>query len=149
MIFDKTNLFSDAQAITATAVSTNVIDFGETDTPKHAVNAITRDVGKGRAIDLFIQSVADFDSAANDGTLTITLELDAAEAFGGGADHTIDLGTYAEADLVAGFRVPIQYVPLSANLRYARLAYTVAGTGNFTAGAITAGFVFAGEERDV
>jgi hypothetical protein len=149
MIFDSTNLFSDAQAITATAVSTNVIDFGATDTPKHAVNAITRDVGKGRAVDLFIQSVEDFDSAANDGTLTVTLELDAAEAFGGGADQSIDLGTFAEADLVAGFRVPIHKLPLTTSLRYARLAYTVAGSGNFTAGKVTAGFVFAGEERDV
>ena len=149
MIFDSTNLFSDAQAITATAVSTNVIDFGATDTPKHAANAITRDIGKGTVIALRIQSVADFDSGADDGTLTITLELDAAEAFGGGADVSIDLGTFAEADLVAGWVCPIQYVPVGANLRYARLAYTVAGSGNFTAGAVTAGLVFANEQRDV
>lgn len=149
MIFDSTNLFSDAQAITATAVSTNVIDFGATQTPKHAANAITRDVGKGRALDLRIQVVTTFDTAAEDGTLTITLELDAAEGFGGGADKSIDLGTYTEAQLVQGFVVPIQYVPITANLRYARLAYTVGGAGNFTAGAITAGLVFANEQRDV
>lgn len=149
MIFDSTNLFSDAQAITATAVSTNVIDLGETKTPQHAANAITRDLGKGRPVDLRIQAVEDFDSGADDGTLTVTLELDAAEAFGGGADHSIDLGTYDEADLVAGFVVPIQHVPISANLRYARLAYTVGGTGDFTAGKVTAGLVFANEQRDV
>ena len=33
MIFDKQNLFSDAQAITADAASTNVIDLGPTGTP--------------------------------------------------------------------------------------------------------------------
>lgn len=149
MIFDKTTLFSDAQAITATAVSTNVIDLGATDTPKHAANAITRDIGKGRVLDMRIQAVETFASAAGDHTLTFALELDAAEAFGGGADKSIDLGTYTKAELVAGFVVPIQHVPVGANLRYARLAYTVAGTGNYTAGKITAGLVFANDQRDV
>jgi len=148
MIFDSTNLFSDQQAITATAVSTNVIDLGATDTPQHAVNAITRDIGKGRPIDFFLRVTEDFDSADDDGTLTVTLQMDTVEGFGS-ATTVLELQAFDEADLVAGFVVPIQWVPRGTVERYIRLNYTVGGTGDFTAGKVTAGFVFANDERDV
>jgi len=148
MIFDSTNLFSDQQAITATAASTNVIDLGATDTPQHAANAITRDIGKGRPIDFRIQVTEDFDSGADDGTLTITLQKDTVEGFGS-AETVVETVAFAEADLVAGYVIPLQWVPRGANQRYIRLNYTVAGSGNFTAGKVTAGLVFASDERDV
>ena len=36
MLMDLQSMFSDKQAITVTAASTNVIDFGAAGTPKHA-----------------------------------------------------------------------------------------------------------------
>lgn len=145
MIFDSTNLFSDAQAITASAASTNVIDFGATDTPQHAANAITRDIGKGNVIELYAQVVEAF-TAAGAGTLTIDLQTDTAEGFGS-ATTLWTSATIGKADLVAGYRLPIYFMPQGIQ-RYLRLNYTV-GTGPMTAGKITAGLVFAADARDV
>lgn len=133
MIFDTTNLFSDAQAITATAGSTNTIDLGP------IASSITRDIGKGVKIPILIQVVETFDTAAEDGTLTIALELDSTDTFT--PDKSIDLGTFTEAELVAGFQLPWDYMPNGVNYQYMRLKYTVGGAGNFTAGKITAGIV--------
>ena len=143
MIFDKQNLFSDAQAITATAASTNVIDFGATDTPKHAVNAITRDMGKGSKIPLRVQVVEDFNTLTS---LTVAVQVDDDEAFG--SPKTVMDMSVPLASLVAGAVILPEYVPRGVNERYMRLRYTVVGT-NPTLGKITAGFVFGNEERDV
>lgn len=133
MIFDITNMFSDAQAITATAGSTNTINNGPIAT------GLTRDIGKGVKIPILIQVVETFDTAAEDGTLTIALELDSTDTFT--PDKSIDLGTFTEAELVAGFQLPWDYMPNGVNYQYMRLKYTVGGAGNFTAGKITAGIV--------
>lgn len=139
MIFDATNLFSNAQAVTASAASTNAIDLGATGTIYGAGSAIVRDIGPGNPIPLLIEVVETFDTAAEDGTLTVAIQLDSTDTFT--PDKSIDLGTFTEAELVAGFKVPWTYVPNGVNLRYARLYYTVGGAGNFTAGKITAGIV--------
>jgi len=144
MIFDSTNLFSDDQAITASAASTNIIDLGATNTPKHAVKAITRDIGKGKPIDMLIQVTADFATLTS---LTVAVQTDDNEAFAS-PTTVISSGAVAVADLVAGYVFPIVFVPRGTLERYVRLYYTVAGT-NATAGTIMAGFVFGNEERDV
>ncbi len=141
MIIDNQGLFSDDQAITATADSTNSIDLGAQGTPYGDAAALTMDKGKVVPIPCLIQVTEDFDSAADDGTLTIAVELDSTTTFT--PDKTIDLGTFAEADLVAGFKVPFSILPEGLDLRYVQLSYTVAGSGNFTAGKITAGVVAA------
>lgn len=143
MIFDSTNLFSDAQAITADAASTNVIDFGATDTPQHAANAITRDIGKGTPIALRIQVVETFDNLT---TLGVDVQVDTVENFA--SPTTLVSSTATLAELVAGYVFPIQTVVRGVAQRYMRLNYDVTGTAP-TAGAITAGFVFANEQRDV
>lgn len=139
MIFDNQSLFSDAQAITATAASTNAIDLGATGRVYGNSVDLKRDIGKGVKIPMLVQVVADFASAAEDSTLTIALEMDSTDTFT--PDKSIDLGTFNEADLVAGWQLPFDCVPKGVDLRYCRLKYTVAGTGNFTAGKITAGIV--------
>lgn len=144
MIFDSTNLFSDAQAVTVTAASTNVIDLGATDTPKHAANAITRDIGKGRPIDLRIQVVETFATLTS---VTVAVQTDTVEGFGS-AVTVLSSPAVPLATLVAGYVFPIQWVPRGTLSRYVRLNYTVVGTAA-TAGKLTAGFVFASEERDV
>lgn len=147
MIFDSTNLFSDKQAITATAASTNVIDFGATDTPKYAANAITRDIGKGNAVGIRIQVTTDFADSGDDSNLTIALQTDTVENF---ASPTVlwTSETLLSTALPAGYVFPLEVLPRGVQ-RYLRLNYTVGGTGNMSAGAITAGLVFASEARDV
>jgi hypothetical protein len=139
MIFDKTLLFSEAQAITATAASTNHIDLGAMGTVHGAAAALSQDSFKSVKVPLLVQVVTTFDSAADDETLKIDIELDSTDTFT--PDKTITLGTFPIASLVAGFQIPWTLLPQGVNLRYARLKYTVAGSGNFTAGKITAGVV--------
>lgn len=134
MIFDKTNLFSDAQAITATAGSTNTIDLGPIGT------GMARDIGKGEPIPLLIQVVEVFDSSADDETLTVAVEEDSTETIT--PDKTTTIAVISNANLkTLGYRVPVQFVPDGIRYRYIRLKYTVTGSGNFTAGKITAGIV--------
>lgn len=138
MIFDKTLLLSDAQAITATAPSTNTIDLLATGRVYGAAADLTRDVGKGQKITLLAQVVETFN---NLGTLTITIECDTADTFGSAkavASQTIPL-----ADLAAGKTFSIMYVPPGVDERYLRLNYTVAGGTTPTAGKVTAGIVAA------
>mgnify|MGYP006883135867 CR=1 FL=1 len=140
MIFDAQALFSDDQAITATAVSTNVIDLGAPDTPKHAAAAIGQDVGFGNAKAIRIQVTADFATLTS---LTFTLQKDTVENFAS-PETVVALGTVAVADLVAGYVLPLEVLPRGIDQQYLRLNYTVVGS-NATAGTITAGLVFEGE----
>lgn len=144
MIFDSTNLFSDAQAVTASAVSTNVIDLGPTKTPQHGVKDITRDIGKGTPIYMRAQVVEAFATLTS---LTLTLQTSVDEAFTSPQDVLASPAAVA-ASLLPGYVFPLTVVPRGTLLRYVRLSYTVGGA-NATAGAVTAGFVFGNEERDV
>jgi len=125
MIFDKTNLLSDHQAVTVTAVSTNVIDFG------------SAEVGPGTEKQLLIQVTEDF-AAAGAATLQVKLQTDADEAFGSAKD-LIDFGAIPKATLVAGFQLPIRSLPHGVE-KYGRLSYTVA-TGPMKSGKLKAGIV--------
>lgn len=123
MLFDAQNLFSDAQAITATAASTNVIDTGS-----------TKDDGKGGNIPLLIQCVAAFNNLTS---LTATLQTDNDEAFGSPTDlYTVVIPL---ASLVPGYQTPVITLPQGVQ-QYVRLNYTVTGTAP-TTGAVTAGLV--------
>lgn len=142
MQLDKQSLFSDAQAITATAASTNYIDLGAAGTPAGSAVAIPRDLGKGNPLPLLVN----VDEAFNNLTsLTIDLQVDDDEAFG--SAKTVQSITIAAADLAATGRVEaFDYVPAGADERYMRLNYTVTGVAP-TTGKITAGFVAANDER--
>lgn len=143
MIFDKTNLFSDDQAITASAASTNIIDFGAPDTPKHAVNAITRDIGKGRKPAIRVQVTEAFNTLTS---LTVAVQVDNDVAFG--SPKTVMDMSVPLADLTLGAVILPDVMPRGVDERYMRLNYTVVGT-NPTLGKIFAGLVFANDERDV
>ena len=130
MIFDQQTLLSDAQAITATAVSTNVIDLG----PIKA--GIVRDIGKGKQIPLLAQVIEQF-TAAGAGTLTISLQTDDNEAFA--SPKTVwTSAALALATLKPGFVAIPEYIPRGTDDRYICFNYAVA-TGPMTAGKITAG----------
>lgn len=138
MIFDQQTLLSDAQAITVTAVSTNVIDLGP------IRSGLTRDIGKGQPIPLRIQAVEAF-TAAGAATLTFELQVDDNEAFA--SPKTVwTSGAIGKADLIAGKVIVPEYIPRGTNERYMRLNYTVA-TGPMTAGKVTAGVVMGAQSN--
>ena len=55
MILSAQQIFSDDQAVTATAISTNVIDLGAPGTPYDAAAALNQDIGKGCPIPVLVQ----------------------------------------------------------------------------------------------
>ena len=135
MILSNQSLFSNDQAVTATAVSTNVIDTGEKGTPTWGSVAFAGDIGKGTPIPLEVAITEDFATLTS---LTIAVETGATDALG-----TVLLSqTVAVADLKAGKRLNFKVVPEGVN-RYLGLRYTVTGT-NATTGKIKAGISHGG-----
>lgn len=133
MIFSLQQLWSNDQAITATAISTNVIDTGVRGTPFDAAAAVNGDIGKGNPICFLAQVTADFDNLT---TLAIALETsDNADL---SSSTVLTSITVPLASLVAGYQIPVEFVPKGAVGRYLGLRYTVVGTAP-TAGTITAG----------
>jgi len=130
MILDTQALFSDAQAVTATAASTNTLDFGP-------ISPATKgfDAGKGDDVALLVQVVEDFNNLTS---LQIDLELDSTTAFT--PDKVIPLASATLAQLKAGMQIARDDLPRGITLQYARLKYTVTGTAP-TSGKITAGIV--------
>jgi hypothetical protein len=130
MILDTQALFSDAQAITATAASTNTLDFGP-------ISPATKgfDAGKGDDVALLVQVVEDFNNLTS---LQIDLELDSTTTFT--PDKVIPLATCPLAQLKAGMQIARDDLPRGITLQYGRLKYTVTGTAP-TSGKITAGIV--------
>lgn len=135
MIFDRTLLFSNAQAITATAASTDIVDLSATGTVFGAAAALVRDIGKGQQIPIDIQVVEAFNNLTS---LTIAVQTATDAAFT--TPVTVQSQTLALADLTAGRVSSITFVPPGVKQRYVRLLYTVTGTAP-AAGKITAGVV--------
>lgn len=127
MIFDQQTLLSDAQAITATAASTHVLDLGP------IKSGIVRDIGKGKQIPLLVQVVEAFNNLTS---LAVALQVDDNEAFS--TPKTVWSQTVVLADLKAGKVVVPEFIPRGTDERYMRLHYTVTGTAPGT-GKITAG----------
>lgn len=131
MIFSAQQLFSDDQAITASADSTNVIDLGVRATPFGAVAALTGDIGKGTMIPLLAQVTEAFDALT---TLEIKVSTGATTALG----TTILSQTIALADLLVGKQLSFCVLPKDITERYLGIEYVVVGTAP-TVGKITAG----------
>lgn len=122
MFVDKQNLYSEDQAITATAVSENAIDHG------------AGGAGAGSPLPLFAVVTEDFDNLTD---LTIALQESSDDG---------DSDSYADkmvspaiplASLTAGTMIFLGTIPPDTE-RYTKLNYTVNGTEP-TAGKITAG----------
>lgn len=131
MILDYLNMFSQSQAVTATAVSADVIDLG----PLYAGNDV-RDIGPGYPIE-FLAQVATTAAAAGAATVTISLQTSKTSDFAT-ATTLLQTGAIAVADLKAGYRY-VATVPHGVQ-RYLRVNYAVA-TGPLTAGAFTSGLL--------
>lgn len=140
MILDLESLFSDDQALTVTAVSTNLIDLGATGTPPLSSNALVRDIGPGTPIEILIQlTVASGGTAP---TLIVTMEMDTLVGFG---SATVIATSATLTGGAVGDRLSITYVPDGATERFIRLNYTLAGTApTYT---VTSGIVMGRQTR--
>lgn len=127
MLLDAKNVFSDAQAITADAVSTNVIDLG----------AAGR--APGNNLNVVAQVVEAFNTLTS---LEIQVQSSVDEAFTSPVTHQKD--SVELAALTLGKKVDMGSLP-DGTLRYVRLIYDVTGT-NPTLGKITAALAPFGEQ---
>ncbi|OBU70452.1 hypothetical protein A9K58_00430 [Stenotrophomonas maltophilia] len=128
MILDAQNEFSNSQAVTATAISTNVIDTGTDQNP-------VKDLGALEPIFLVVQVDTTF-AAAGAATLAVSLESSAAAGLTSANVH-FNTGALALAALTAGTTLAVVALPSGDYLRYLGVRYTV-GTGPMTAGAVSA-----------
>ena len=114
MILDKLLQLSDSQALTTTAVSTNVIDLGE-----------DRNIGIGTSMSILVCLEAAADDADGDETYSAVLQTATDEAF------TSPVEVISRA-IPAGAAVGSKYVlPLPADLgadRFLRLNFVLGGT---------------------
>lgn len=130
MWIDKQLEFSDSQAVTATAISTNVVDLNT------AFNFNTGvDIGTGEDVYLVLQ-VDSAATAAGAATVQITLESSAAAGLTSSTVHFTS-ANYALSDLTAGKTLLAVKLPSGTYLRYLGVRYTV-GTGPLTAGSFSA-----------
>ena len=126
MITDKLLMFSEAQAVTDTAASTDVIDLGPIDGNR-------RDIGVGYPLEFWVLVN---EAATASGEATVNIQLQTSE--NNSSWTTIyDSGALAKATLTAGKQVVSAKVP-SGVQRYLRVNYSVA-TGPLTACKFTAG----------
>ncbi|CAM8501902.1 hypothetical protein KVG90_21690 [Klebsiella pneumoniae] len=126
MILDKLLMFSEAQAVTASAASTDVIDLGP-------IDGTRRDIGVGYPLELFVNVNT---TAAAAGAATVNIQLQTSPDNSTWTTLTSS-GDLALSALTSGKRVMSQKVPQGVQ-RYLRFNYVV-GTGPLTAGAFTAG----------
>lgn len=115
-ILDAQARFADAQALTASGASTNVIDLGVTSSR----------LGDGEPMAVLIHLDATADDANADETYSAQLEMDSADSFGSpanlGGAQSIPRGTVAGSVFV----LPI---PVATDVeRYVRLFLTLGGT---------------------
>lgn len=122
MIIDALNKFSDAQAITAAAASTNSIDFGA-----------VRDIGVGENLYVVAVVTTAFTDSGSDSTLAVALETDSSTSFT--PDATRTLFTFPVLSAIGTMKIA-RLGPDDINLRYAQLKYTP--SSDLTTGSITA-----------
>lgn len=124
MIIDKLLQVSDAQAVTASAASTDVIDFGQANP----------DVGMDG---LSMMAITTRVAAAAAGAATVTFSVQDSADNSTWADVAVT-AAIPKATLVAGYQ---HVIPMPTKLRrYCRVYYTVA-TGPLTAGTFSAQIV--------
>lgn len=114
MIVDKFNTYSDAQVLTATAASTDLVDHGA-----------DRNLGIGEPMVVEILLDVAADATTGDETYSAALQVDDSASFG--SPTTIGSVTIA-AGAAAGTRYYIPVPPNTAFERYSRLNFTLGGT---------------------
>lgn len=133
MIFSAQQLFSDDQAITASADSTNVVDLGAPGTPYGGAAALSQDIGKGTKIPVLVQVTEAFNNLTS---LEIKISTGATTALG----TTVISQTILLAGLTVGKQIALEVLPNDITERYLGIEYVVTGTAP-TTGKVTAGIV--------
>lgn len=138
-ILDNELVMSDAQAVTTTAISTNVIDLQKVGNPIH----------RGRPMYAVVTVPT---TVTADGAATVAFNLEADSAVGLDATPTVlfSVGATGKAALTSGTRVMRVAIPegIAATDRYLGIRYTVA-TGPLTAGAFDARLEMDPQDIDV
>jgi hypothetical protein len=131
MFYDSLNMFSDQQAITATADSTKKVHLGG-----------LKIAGKMDPIFIDIRVNADFNTLTS-----LKVELQQADTESGSYATVAggDTGAILLANLKAGYKFGLRILPRSVTKPWLKLVYTVAGTAP-TTGKVTAALVR--EEQD-
>jgi hypothetical protein len=127
MFLDAHNLYSDEQAVTAAAASTNLIDHGQ-----------ARKMGTGKPLYIVLVVDVAMTDAGSDSTVAVTLETDDNESFTS-ATSVQTLFTIPATSAI-GTRLVASVDPGILNEQYSRLYYTPAN-GNLTTGSFTAAIV--------
>lgn len=140
-ILSNESLFSNEQAVTVTALSTNVIDLGERGTPVGGKTALIGDISLGNPIEILCQVNEDFATLTS---LKIAIEVGATASLG----TEVASITVLLASLVTGYQFPLRYLPTLGTGRYLGLRYTVAGS-TATAGKVTAGVTLGNQTNRV
>jgi len=123
MILDKQLEFCSAQAVTATAASTNLIDLGT-----------VRNMGVGTQLYVVVVCTVAMTDASSDSTLAVALEGDSTTTVT--PDYTRTLFTFSALS-AAGTVKYAALGPDDLNLQYAQLKFTPAN-GNLTTGSFSA-----------
>jgi hypothetical protein len=131
MILDQQSMFSDSQAITVTANSSNVIDTMPSGGPN-----VKAGIGDGQGATLFAQVVTAFA-----GGTSLQIQLVSADDAALSTNPIVhyDTGAIALAALVAKARLIAVDLPYGKYRRYLGLKYTVVGT--MSAGTLLAALV--------
>lgn len=123
MIIDKELELADGQAVTASAISENVIDTGLLPTLK--------DIGQGTPLYMVMQ-VDTAAAAAGAATVNFSIESDSTADLATSATVHYDSGAIGKAVLLAGYQLAVA-LPISDYEQYLGVRFTVA-TGPLTAG---------------
>jgi len=115
MLLDSQLLFSDAQAITADAASTNLIDLG-----------VARNLFDGEPMAVVMTVDVAADGTTTDETYEFQIEMDDSASFGSPTDLVVHSIGYAS--LTAGSQHILPIPVGQAVERYIRLYYNVGGT---------------------
>lgn len=129
MLIDAHNLFSNAQALTATAASTNYMDLGPL-----ATGNLQRNLGVGENIYFVSIVTTAFTDASSNSTITVTLEVDDNTSFSTPTTAQT-IGIFAALSAV-GTRLVARLQPDAINERYLQVKYTTTN-GDLTTGAVT------------
>jgi hypothetical protein len=130
MYLDSRLEFSDGQAVTATAISTNVVDLISNASGKNPV----RDIGTGEDVYLVVITRTAATDSGSDATLAVSLESDSTENLATSPTVHFTTGALAFAAFsAAGTVLAAVKLPSGNYERYLGVRYTVA-SGPLTAG---------------
>jgi len=136
MITDAQLLFSDAQAVTASAASTNYVDLGPFGDPLGAATNSGIDIGHGTPVFAWVTCDVVMTDAGDDSTVVVTIQQDDNTAFSSAT--TVATFTTFAAESAAGTQYFVQLPPELTYEKYLRAYFTVAD-GNLTTGSFSCG----------